>query len=200
MSILQRNFNQVAFLCLINNWGILEMALSYTIHGCLSERVWQMERREWKSERERDTSLFRRDLCLWWFLHEYNRFSLWKRKKKDEVPHAWSRSRPAKVECGQVTLTAHRCTLENRSEPTCRDSTAGEYTKLTESARFDPGSKINFDTACEEWMDLRINIGSWEFIKIEKSVCFFSSALIILFGKKYSWPVSFLPKISLCCF
>ncbi len=107
-----------------------------------------------------------------------------KKNKKDEVPHAWSRSRRAKVERGQVT-PAHRCSLENRSEPSCRDSTAGEYTKLSESARFDPGSRINFDTpAREEWTDLRVNTGSWEFIKI----CFFSSALIILFGKKCTFP------------
>ncbi len=141
-------------------------------------------REENERERERYIIVSERSLslmvCAW--IKTDSAFE--QKNKKDEVPHAWSRSRRAKVERGQVT-PAHRCSLENRSEPTCRDSTAGEYTKLTESARFDPGSRINFDTpAREEWMDLRINTGSWEFIKI----CFFSSALIILFGKKCTFP------------
>lgn len=128
MSILQRNFNQVAFLCLINNWAILEMALSYTIHGCLSEHVWQMERRKWKSERERERYIIVSEIslslmvCAW--IKQIQPLEK-KKRTKDEVPRAWSRSRRAKVERGQVTLTAHRCTLKNRSEPTCRDSTAG---------------------------------------------------------------------------
>ncbi len=72
-----------------------------------------------------------------------------KKNKKMKVPHCMESQQAGRGGAWTVT-PAHRCSLENRSEPSCRDSTAGEYTKLSESARFDPGSRINFDTPARE--------------------------------------------------